>query len=88
MWDVNLKTLAVGDEVMARKPIYEQADEFAPGGYLCQAFEKLIVRDIRSGNLPIAVSHPHVTDRSFGVTADEIALYDGPDAIIKHGGQP
>jgi len=77
MWDVDLSTLKVGDEVMARKPIYEGPDEHGPGGYFCQAFEKLIVRSIGGSSFPISVSHPHITDNSFGVKLEEIAIYDG-----------
>lgn len=75
MWDVDLLTLKVGDKVMARKPIYEGSDEYSPGGYLCQAFELLIVRKVGQGLLPIGVSHPEVADNSFGVKPEEIAMF-------------
>ncbi len=77
MWDVDLTTLKPGDKVMARKPIYESASDCAPGGYLCNAFELLIVRKVDAGRIhPVQVSHPLVTDNSFGVKAEEIAIFD------------
>lgn len=64
----------VGDEVVLTRDIYEEADDHSPGGYLARKGEKVIVRaaDANARRFPYSVSHPHITNNSFGVTAEEI----------------
>lgn len=63
----------VGQKVRAKEWVYEHADDYAPGGYLCRSGDLLVVRSLREGcAFPILVSHEHVTDRSFGVLPTEI----------------
>lgn len=73
----------IGDRVRAKLSIYQEADDYAPGGYLCAKNDLLIVRDVRASSFgwPYAVSHENVTDRSFAVAGDEIEL----DATRKAG---
>lgn len=63
----------IGDRVTPRNDIYEPADEDSPGGYLARAGEALVVRRITpGGHWLYRVSHPEITNNSFGVTAEEI----------------
>lgn len=53
--------------------------EELPAQHFCDKGEVLIVRDVtdekrpRNGVWPVYVSHEHITDRSFGVTLDQIS---------------
>jgi hypothetical protein len=63
----------VGDRVRAKEAIYEPADDHAPGGYLCDKNDLLIVRKLTPQfKRSLSVSHEHITDRSFGVEPDEV----------------
>ena len=74
------KQWKVGDAVTVTEPIYEPPDEFAPGGFLANPGEKLIVRAVRDrGQWPISVSHETVTDGSaFSVSTEELKAYVQP----------
>jgi hypothetical protein len=68
----------VGDRLRAKEAIYEPPDDHAPGGYLCDKGDLLIVRSIDwRMSRPLAVSHESVLDRSFLVDLDEVA----PDGV-------
>jgi hypothetical protein len=64
----------VGDKVQMACDIYEAADDHSPGGYLASKGEAMIIRavDPKARQFPYSISHPHITDNSFGVTAEEI----------------
>lgn len=64
----------IGDRVRAKLAIYEEADDHAPGGYVCAKNDLLIVREVYplAARWPYSVSHESVTDNSFCVAADEI----------------
>lgn len=68
--------LQVGQKVRLLSDIFEPADEYAPGGYLARKGEVLIVRKLnpQSKFFPVQVSHEHITDRTFGVTYEEIEV--------------
>jgi hypothetical protein len=83
-----MSNFTVGQKVRAVASIYEPADDFAPGGYLCHKGETLVVRRVdATGFHPVKVSHENVTDRSFGVQGDEIeplpAGVGVPDGEVK-----
>ena len=61
---------AVGDQVVARRDVFEPVSDDAPGGLLCTKGDVLIIRELK--NFRIYVSHPDVTDNSFWVYQDEI----------------
>lgn len=72
---------AIGDRVKILETITEPPTEELPAQHFCDKGEVLIVRDVTDENTdekrprawPIYVSHEHITDRSFGVTPDQIS---------------
>jgi hypothetical protein len=74
----------VGDRLRAKEAIYEHADDYSPGGFLCSKGDLLIVRGIdwRLSH-PLAVSHETVLDKSFRVDLDEVV----PDGVSVPAGE-
>lgn len=68
---------SVGDAVTVLRPVGDDPSGDSPGGTYARPGDKLIVREIVSDKWrwPIKVSHEHITDRSFGVSEDEIKPY-------------
>lgn len=66
---------AVGDAVTLRADLYQEPDDYSPGGWLARRGEKLIVREVREGReMPFAVSHEDRTDgNAFMVSSSELA---------------
>ena len=70
---------AVGDRVRMLETITAGPTDELPAQHFCTAGEVLVVREVtganrRNGVWPVYVSHEHITDRSFGVTHDQIDL--------------
>jgi hypothetical protein len=64
-----------GHKVKAKQSIYEVADDHSPGGYLCRKGDVLIVRTCPNNcTYPLYVSHEPITDRSFGVSPEELEV--------------
>lgn len=61
----------VGDRVRAKRDMYEGPTGELPAQDLCRKGDLLIIRRV-GGFWPYSVSHPEITDRTFGVTADDI----------------
>lgn len=64
----------VGDRVRAKEAVYEPADDYSPGGYLCAKGDLLIVRRVttqRDGRT-LHVSHESITDNTFSVMPSEV----------------
>lgn len=63
-----------GDKVVSLKTLGDAPSGDSPGGCYCYKGEMLIVRKVsdESCTYPISVSHEDITDRSFGVTQDEV----------------
>ena len=65
--------LKVGDVVYAKRNIYEEANEDHPTLLYAEKGNKLIVREcIQRYGFVAYVSHENITEKSFGITADEI----------------
>ncbi len=62
----------VGSEVIATRDIWQEASGDWPQQLLARKGELLIVRKIDSEFFYAYVSHPEVTDNSFGVDPSEI----------------
>lgn len=62
---------AVGDQVRAVHTLTEPPSEELPAQHFCDAGDLLIVRRV-GGLWDYYVSHPEITDRSFGVKAIEV----------------
>ncbi len=79
---VSVCRYGVGDLVEAVRTIDEEPCEDHPGQHLCTRGDLLVVR--RVGNVwDCSVSHPEITDRSFGVMADEIKPWSTPRDLDK-----
>lgn len=67
---------AVGDRVCMKQSLSAASSDELPAQHFCNRGEVLIVRRVtdekRNMAFPVYVSHEHITDRSFGVTLDEI----------------
>jgi len=64
--------ISVGQEVFATRDIVKPADDHSPAMLLASRGEKLIVRDVPGRFWWAYVSHPEVTNNSFGVDASEV----------------
>lgn len=64
----------VGQKIRVKRSVGDPPSGDSPGGTYATPDEILVVRKINPSHhaYPISVSHDHITDRSFGVTADEI----------------
>lgn len=63
----------VGMKVRAKRDLSDGPDDYSPGGTYASKGELLVIREVRdTGPYPISVSHEHITDRTFGVSPDEI----------------
>jgi hypothetical protein len=63
----------VGDKVRAKATVVQGPNEDMPAQHFCDKGDILVVRAVRADlSYPISVSHEHITDRSFGVSAEEI----------------
>ena len=73
---------SVGDRVRVRETISAGPSAELPAQHYCDKGEVLIVRKVtgekrpRKGVWPVYVSHEFITDRSFGVTLDQIESVD------------
>lgn len=75
---INVADFKAGDRVRAKEAIYEPADDHAPGGYLCQKGDLLIVRKLTPEfKRSLSVSHELETKLSFGVEPCEVE----PDVV-------
>lgn len=64
---------SVGQAVTVRCEIYEPADECHPAGTLAYPGDRLVIRQIGTGEWPIKVSHwDYIGDQTFGVAASEL----------------
>lgn len=64
-------SLSVGQEVIATREIWDTGDDHPP--FICaHRGDKLIVRSVESPFFYAYVSHPEITDNSFGVDPSEI----------------
>src|ERR1022692_197339 len=85
---VNDLGFAVGQTVIATVDLVDLADDERPTTLYAEAGDELIVRQISWGSLfKIGVSHPNVTDRCFGVRANEIRLVANPISTSAISGQ-
>tara|TARA_R110001583_G_scaffold9243_8_gene43950 strand:- start:318 stop:527 length:210 start_codon:yes stop_codon:yes gene_type:complete len=63
----------VDQKVTVKHEVGDAPSGDSPGGLYAKPGEVLVIRKITDRfTYPIAVSHEHITDRSFGVTAEEI----------------
>lgn len=69
-------SLSVGQEVWAVRDIVKEADDHSPIAMLAERGERLIVRSNESEHWYCYVSHPEITDNSFGVEPSEITSID------------
>lgn len=74
---------AIGDRVEALNTLVEHPSGDSPGGLLCNKGDVLIVRGVPyvKSFWDIYVSHPEITDRTFGVTCSEIKLTAKADDV-------
>lgn len=67
--------IKVGDKVTALHAISDGPTEDRPAEIYCWPGEELIVREhYKEGPFPLYVSHPHITDRSFGVQYSDVDI--------------
>lgn len=65
----------VGQHVRLLADIWDDGQDHHPPGYLARSGEVLIVRAVDTGHeMPLCISHEHITDRSFRVALNEISL--------------
>jgi hypothetical protein len=68
--------LEVGQKVIAARDIVQEASDDFPAHLLATKGTVLIVRGAwtHDGDLPVRVSHEHITDNSFRVSMNEIRV--------------
>jgi len=72
---MSISDFKVGQKVKTLRDIIDPPCENSPGGRLAKRGEFLIIRAINpSHSYPISVSHPEITDKSFGVEGEEIEI--------------
>jgi bifunctional ADP-heptose synthase (sugar kinase/adenylyltransferase) len=74
-------TFGVGQTVIATIDLIESGDDGFPALLYANAGKVLVVRKINDGQVfPVSVSRSNVTDRYFGVRANEIEL--APEEVL------
>lgn len=72
---MELKDIHIGQKVVIQKTVGARACGDYPGFTCAYKGETVVVRKINEGfTYPISVSHEEITDQSFGVTLDELAI--------------
>jgi hypothetical protein len=74
----------VGQEVRAKIPLIDDLTDHGMGKQLCaEAGELLVVRYISPTGRTLHLSHPHVTDRAFIASPEEVEAVKSPMELHK-----